>query len=494
MNICINSGRRSAKSSKSAVDVHGHYAAEEPARVLDFMLPAQRATTQTSTSAAWQNEFLADSHLPRSSARGIERFQNSTGTSTSAGRSDFDPRRVGDACRAALLGDSRTSEGSGYDARAGGRSGRLHPDAKPDARPAEPWWRTQISQQMDHARLESTERQRRQRIATVLAENEQHRRMAEQRAFEMEDDQERVRRREFAKIVLDEEQHSRVREDYYADQTDIADRNKRRFWAVRALREEQGRATMERLELREVEQGRADPHSRHSRALVDQTIAQHRTMQRNRALFLAGLKIHVECLRAAEEVAAEAEAQPWHAYPAGDPRRTAAAPLNRLLQDRENKTRSRIDQAILDLYTRDCLATDMWPTKRRSETEQHSQSTPRAVSLNAVPGMKSLVRPHSIEERIVQVRRSAFQGDFETAVKPMQGGLRALSAYAIRPQAWTEGGRSDSLSLEHPHSGEESEELRNGTGVESAGGQGPGKFVTGLLQRSLLLPAAALAL
>ena len=85
---------------------------------------------------------------------------------------------------------------------------------------AEPWWRTQISQQMDHARLEATERQRRQRIATVLAENEQHRRVAVLRAHEMEDEQERTRRREFAKIVLDEEQHSRVREDVIADQRD----------------------------------------------------------------------------------------------------------------------------------------------------------------------------------------------------------------------------------------------------------------------------------
>ena len=154
-----------------------------------------------------------------------------------SGCAGFDPKRVGEACRAALRNsngrDGRKSWNEHADAHSVGGRGSEEATAMHQK---VPWWRTQISQQMDHARIESTERQRRQRIATVLADNEQHRRMTEQAAHEMEDEQERLRRREFAKIVLVEEQHTRVRETQLADNRDCAERARRRRWAIDAIR------------------------------------------------------------------------------------------------------------------------------------------------------------------------------------------------------------------------------------------------------------------
>ena len=45
-----------------------------------------------------------------------------------------------------------------------------------------------------------------------------------------------------------------------------------------------------------------DPHATYSRALVEQTFSRQKKMQRNRALVLAGLKLHVQYLRAVEQV------------------------------------------------------------------------------------------------------------------------------------------------------------------------------------------------
>ena len=172
---------------------------------------------------AWQAEQIED-RLSRSEARGLG----------GVGRADFDPKRVGEACRAVLRNNS--GQGSDITEDEAGRRGGRRADAAPAEPSKEPWWRTQISQQMDHARIESTERQRRQRIASVLADNEQYRRMTEQAALEMEDEQERLRRREFAKIVLVEEQHTRVREGQLADSRDEVERQRRRRWAVQAMR------------------------------------------------------------------------------------------------------------------------------------------------------------------------------------------------------------------------------------------------------------------
>jgi hypothetical protein len=193
-------------------------------------LVARGALAQAAPGFSWQHE-LTEQPLSR---RAGER-QTLPHRMTPAARPEFDPRVVGDAFLAVLRdgqasSDSGTPEWDEDEDRSDGAHGSA-PKPGP-GRPAEPWWRVQISQQMDHARLESTERQRRQRIATVLADNEQHRRVAQQQAYAMEDEQERVRRRAFARIVLDEEQHSRVCEDHGADMRDIADRNRRRYVCV----------------------------------------------------------------------------------------------------------------------------------------------------------------------------------------------------------------------------------------------------------------------
>ena len=185
-------------------------------------------------------------NLPRRDVQG----GGGTTRSRKPDRARFDPRRVAAACRSVLRTtgqrDSGTpeweSDESDDEAMVGG--GRC--ELGEAARPAEPWWRMQICSQMEHARLEATERQRRQRIATVLSDNEHHRRITEQAAYIMEDLQERVRRREFAKIVLDEEQHTRIREDQLAFAHDQANRSRRRRWAVKAIREEEARVTMVR--------------------------------------------------------------------------------------------------------------------------------------------------------------------------------------------------------------------------------------------------------
>jgi len=213
----------------------------EPTHIPEFVA---RQPQQNQPAFSWQAEIVQN--LPR---RDVQGGGGATG-SRKADRARFDPRRVAAACRSVLRTtgqrDSGTpeweSDESDDEAMVGG--GRC--ELGEAARPAEPWWRMQICSQMEHARLEATERQRRQRIATVLSDNEHHRRITEQAAYIMEDLQERVRRREFAKIVLDEEQHTRIREDQLAFAHDQANRSRRRRWAVKAIREEEARVTMVR--------------------------------------------------------------------------------------------------------------------------------------------------------------------------------------------------------------------------------------------------------
>ena len=357
-------GQRSAPAAQAYEDRLQWALEEGEAPVPDFVDRAARGEGRAEGGArfSWRDE-LAEPHLSRSAARAGERARPAATrphrTQHAGERPGFDPRVVGEACRAVLRnGQGSSDSGAGTpewnpddDSGDSGRGGARRAAAALSAgRPAEPWWRAQISQQMDHARLESGERHRRQRIATVLADNEQHRRVAQQQAYEMEDEQERVRRRAFAKIVLEEEQHARVCEDHGADMRDMAERNRRRRWAVKALREEEARRTMvralhplialslvprwrwgrsaqacacclrmltrasgcsrarvcaprgggaqERLELRAIEQGRADPHTPYARALVHGACVQQSVARRNRALMLAGLKLHVLYLRA----------------------------------------------------------------------------------------------------------------------------------------------------------------------------------------------------
>ena len=76
--------------------------------------------------------------------------------------------------------------------------------------------------------------------------------------------------------------------------------------------------TTERLELREIEQGRSDARTHFARALVEHSCAKLATMRRNRALVLAGLKLHVEYLRQLEQREEEATRRPWHSYEPGE--------------------------------------------------------------------------------------------------------------------------------------------------------------------------------
>ena len=70
--------------------------------------------------------------------------------------------------------------------------------------------------------------------------------------------------------------------------------------STKHLRWHAWRRTQERLELRAIEQGRADPHTPYSRALVERVRVQQSVVRRNRALMLAGLKLHVHYLRAVD--------------------------------------------------------------------------------------------------------------------------------------------------------------------------------------------------
>jgi hypothetical protein len=246
VNICL--GRRAGVAPSQRTSAEERAPAQwrgEDAPVPDLVARGDQVgkPEQEAPGFSWQLE-LTEQPLRRAGER-----QTRPHRMTPAARPDYDPRVVGDACRSVLRDGQASSDSAGTPEWEGedDRSDGAHGSAPPKpGRLAEPWWRAQISQQMDHARLESTERQRRQRIATVLADNEQHRRVAQQQAYAMEDEQERVRRRAFAKIVLDEEQHSRVCEDHGADMRDIADRNRRRRWAIKALREEEARMTMVR--------------------------------------------------------------------------------------------------------------------------------------------------------------------------------------------------------------------------------------------------------
>ena len=236
VNICL--GRRAGAAPSQRTSAEERAPAQwrgENALVPDLV--ARGALAQAAPGFSWQHE-LTEQPLKRAGEH-----QTRPHRMTPAARPNYDPRVVGDACRSVLRDGQASSDSAGTPEWEGEDDRSDGAPPKP-GRPAEPWWRAQISQQMDHARLESTERQRRQRIATVLADNEQHRRVAQQQAYAMEDEQERVRRRAFARIVLDEEQHSRVCEDHGADMRDIADRNRRRRWAIKALREEEARMTM----------------------------------------------------------------------------------------------------------------------------------------------------------------------------------------------------------------------------------------------------------
>ena len=233
MNICIGRGRTSGRTEAAGDATHERAFGPESEHIPHIVPRPERHAL--SAAPGWQTEMLEE--RPSRS----EKWEGEA----AAGRAEYDPKRVGEACRAALRNNSGRH---GSDLRIegsdefGGQVEEREPKIAPDVHQREPWWRTQISQQMDHARIESTERQRRQRIATVLADNEQHRRMTEQAAYEMEDEQERLRRREFAKIVLVEEQHTRVREAQLTESRDNAERARRRRWAIHAIRAGTGSA------------------------------------------------------------------------------------------------------------------------------------------------------------------------------------------------------------------------------------------------------------
>jgi len=91
---------------------------------------------------------------------------------------------------------------------------------------------------------------------------------------------------------------------------------------------------------------------------------------------------------------------------------------------------------MVDLYTRDCL--DVRPALLSQSVAAVPRAS-RAVQEEIRMDSDAIVNtnPRSFEDRIVQVRRIAFKEDFDTAVKPNSGAVRALSSYAIRPQSWS---------------------------------------------------------
>ena len=240
MNICLQ--RKRSSSHHNPGDRPPDQPAEmEPTHIPEFVA---RQPQQNQPAFSWHAQIVQNQ--PR---RDVQGGEGATG-SRKPDRARFDPRRVAAACRSVLRttgqSDSGTHEWESDESDGESMVGGGRCELGEAARPAEPWWRMQICSQMEHARLEAMERQRRQCIATVLSDNEHHRRITEQAAYVMEDLQERVRRREFAKIVLDEEQHTRIREDQLAFAHDQANRSRRRRWAVKAIREEEARVTMVR--------------------------------------------------------------------------------------------------------------------------------------------------------------------------------------------------------------------------------------------------------
>jgi hypothetical protein len=190
------------------------------------------------------------------------------------------------------------------------------------------WWKNQIRNQIVHAKAEGVEREQRRQYAITLSNIEQARRVQEEINNALEDAEERKRRREYAKAVIREEQWTKIREQFDACSRDEAERLRRRRTAVKSLKAEEARQIELRL------QGKAMLKTNNFQLAIKELEIREALRRRNRALFQAGIRLHMQYFRAVEND------------------RFAAA------GNRIDIKRSKVEQAVRDIYLRDCLDPD----------------------------------------------------------------------------------------------------------------------------------------
>jgi hypothetical protein len=187
------------------------------------------------------------------------------------------------------------------------------------------WWKNQIRSQIVHAKAEGVEREQRRQYAITLSEIEQARRVQEDKINSLEEAEERKRRREYAKAVIREEQWTRIREQTEAAARDEAERHRRRRMALKALKSEEARQIELRL------QAKARLKTGNFELAVQEEQLRQSLRRRNRALFVAGIRLHIQYFRAMEH------------------ERFSVA------GDKISIKRSRVEQAVRDIYLRDCF-------------------------------------------------------------------------------------------------------------------------------------------
>ena len=219
------------------------------------------------------------------------------------------------------------------------------------------WWKTQIRSQIVHAKAEGIEREQRRQFAIMMSEMEQARRVQEDINKSLEEAEERKRRREYAKAVIREEQWTRIREQAEICARDDAERLRRRRMAIKALKVEEGRQIELRL------QGKALLKTPNFELVVQERALSESLRRRNRALFQAGIRLHMQYFRAVEH-----------------DRFTVAG-------DRINIKRSKVEQAVRDIYLRDCLDTDDAKISGQTISLTESVLPVRTTSFKASAGL-----------------------------------------------------------------------------------------------------------
>ncbi|EKX43180.1 hypothetical protein GUITHDRAFT_110907 [Guillardia theta CCMP2712] len=276
---------------------------------------------------------------------------------------EFDPKQVNAACRGLVAQKSvmeierqEEKEEEGLEEKTTEEQEMKQKENLASSKQHEPWWRSQICLQISNAKQEGEERERRKTVAMMLADAEQRRRIAEVQAYEMEDEEERLRRREFARLTEVEELHKIIREELMVRRKEGEERERNRQKVIKALRAEEGRMITDRLTLREVEQGRIDPRAGKVRALIDESQARALGKRKQRALFLAGLRLHVQYVRAMEERERGKEGRGRGEGHGGEGSKE------------QGYRRTGVDQAIFEMYMRDCL--DMRALSWKKEARQ----------------------------------------------------------------------------------------------------------------------------
>jgi hypothetical protein len=229
------------------------------------------------------------------------------------------------ACREAM-GFSR-SFGSSDDDKANQQCGQSEEILRksPQNMDSSLWWKNQIRTQIDHDKAEGIERENSRQLAVFLSDQEQRRRVQEEAINSMEETEERKRRREFAKAVIREEQWTRLRENGEAAIRDENERIRRRRMAIKALKAEEARQIELRL------QSKALLKTASLDIIIHDEQVRQAVRQRQRALFQAGIRLHMQYFRAME-----------------NERLPAAG-------DKIVPKRSNVEQAVRDLYLRDCI-------------------------------------------------------------------------------------------------------------------------------------------